>query len=211
MSNVKNAQQTPLIVDLSNSPKVNYIDISNSDVDRLSLYKQSLNNKGGVIEYLNISNTYISELDLTNQSLLTYFNASGCKKMDKIILEGCEKLTKVNTIPTSVKELNFNKCNSLEELILLNMEKLKNENFILGELKNLIRFTYTYSENNKLDETEKGKLTILDLSGCPNLKEINLPNFTGEYITLNEKTKNTLEKINLSNSNVNYIIWYKIY
>ena len=206
MSNVKNAQQFPLKVDLSNSPKVNYIDISNSDVDRLPLYEQSLNNKGGVIEYLNVSNTYITELDLTNQSLLTYFNASGCKKMDKIILEGCEKLTNVNTIPTSVKELNFNKCNSLEELNLSNMEKLKNENFILGELKNLKKFTYTYNENNKLDD--KGKLTSIDLSGCPNLEEINLPNFAGDYITLNVKSKKTLKSINLSNSNVNYIIWY---
>lgn len=200
MKNVKNNQNKKVTVDLSESEKVNYIDISNSDIDKLALYK-SLNGFGGVLEYLNISNTDITELDLTNQTLLTTFNAKDCKKLEKLIFNGCEKLTDIGNIPSNIKILSLNECNSLKKLDLSNMKYLSDDSFILGHLENLKEFTYTK------DSKAESYLTELDFSGCPNIEKISLAGFNGTYIILNTQSTQTLKDVNISNSNISYILW----
>ena len=204
MANVKNAQPKLLEVNLSNSEKVNYIDISNSDVDRLKIYQKDNNNKGGVLEYLNISKTQISELDLTNQSLLREFYANDCNKLEILSFEGCEKLNKISTLPTLIRKINFNNCNSLTAINLNNMEQLTDEGFNLGHLENLKTFSYSH----KKTKDKPIGITNLDFSGCPNIEDINLIGFQGEYITLNKKSRKTLKNLNISNSNIKYIVWY---
>ena len=204
MANVKNAQPKLLEVNLSNSEKVNYIDISNSDIDRLKIYQKDNNNKGGVLEYLNISKTQISELDLTNQSLLREFYANECNKLVSLSFEGCEKLNKISALPTSITRINFNNCNSLTDINLNNMEQLTDEGFNLGHLENLKTFSYSH----KKTKDKPVGVTNLDFSGCSNIEDINLIGFQGEYITLNIKSRVTLKNLNISNSNINYIVWY---
>lgn len=201
-NNVKNAQDFKLEANLSNSPKVNYIDISNSDINRLRLHQIDVNNKGGVVEYLDISNTDIAELDLTNQTLLTTFSARDCKKLEKLIFNGCEKLTNIGNIPSEVKTLSFDECNSLKKLNLSNMKYLSDDTFVLGHLENLEEFTYTSG-----NVTNGKQLTKLNFTGCPNLKKLNLQGFAGDHITLNIRSAKTLREINISNSNISYILW----
>jgi hypothetical protein len=90
------------------------------------------------------------------------------------------------------------------------MECLKDAYFNVGNMDKLITFEYSYKDNNKLSPEDKGELTKLDLSGCPNIETINLSGFKGGYITLNIKSRKTLKNLNISNSNINYIVWYDV-
>ena len=76
---------------------------------------------------------------------------------------------------------------------LSNMKYLSNDTFVLGHLENLEEFTYT-----SVDVANGKQLTELNFIGCPNLRILNLQGFVGNYITLNKKSEQTLEEINIS-------------
>jgi hypothetical protein len=82
------------------------------------------------------------------------------------------------------------------------MKYLSNDNFTLGHLENLEEFSYSYT--NIKDGVY---LTEIDLSGCPNLKKLNLQSFNGNCITLNKKSQETLESIDITGSKIAYINW----
>lgn len=201
MNNTKVTGDKKLSVNLQNSYKISYIDLRNSDVISLTLPGYD-NNAGGSLEEIYIDETKINNIDLTGHAMLKTFSALNCDELTEVIFKNNNAINNIGRLPVNLTKLTIDGCDSLKEISLLNMKQLSNEGFILGHNESIEKFEYI------ADSKATSHLTILDLSGCPNLKEVNLPNFAGEYITLNEKTKNTLEKINLSNSNVNYIIWY---
>ena len=204
MNNVKTTSGNSLSVDLSNSPKIEFIDLRNSNVSSLTLPGSNTGNEGGSIEELYIDGTTIADINLINQSMLKRFSANNCKNLTSLIFRYNNLLEDVGIIPNYIKTLEFDECNSLKTLNLNNMKFLNNDNFKFGHLENLE--TFSYSHSSEKDANPMGILN-LDFSGCPNLKNLILSDFKGEYITLNSKSKNTLESINISRSNIKYIIW----
>ena len=201
MNNTKTTSGSKLAVNLVDAKKISYIDLRNSDVNSLILPK--INGKsGGVIEELYIDNTDITSVDLSDNTMLHAFSANGCDNLASAIFKNNTALTSFGRLPVDIKNLTIDGCNSLKEISLIGMNNLSNDTFNLGYNENVEKFNYmagTKAEN---------PIDILDLSGCPNIKEIHLQNFAGSFITLNIKSQKTLEYINLTNSNISYILWY---
>jgi hypothetical protein len=201
MNNTKITGTKKLSVNLVNAKKISYIDLQNSDVDALTLPK--INGKpGGVIEELYIDNTDIDRVDLTDNVMLKSFSAAGCDNLQSLTFVNNNALESFGTLPKNISNLTINGCNSLSEIKLSGMNNLSNDTLILGHNENVKKFEYTAGAKaeNVIDK--------LDLSGCPNIEEINLQNFTGTFITLNVESKNTLKKVNFTYSNISYIQWY---
>lgn len=201
MNNTKITGSKKLSVNLVNAKKISYINLQNSDVESLTLPK--INGKpGGVIEELYIDNTDITDVDLTDNVMLKSFSASGCDNLQSLTFVNNNALESFGQLPKNIHELTIDGCNSLSEIKLSGMNNLTNETLSLGHNENVKKFEYTAGAKaeNIIDK--------LDLSGCPNIEEINLQNFTGTFITLNVKSKLTLKKVNFTNSNISYIQWY---
>lgn len=201
MNNTKVTGDDNLSVNLKNSYKISYIDLRNSDVYSLTLPGYG-ENAGGSLEELYVDKTLIENIDLTGHTILKKFSAVDCEELSTIIFKNNYALTNIGILPNNISKLTIDGCNSLKSISLNGMKQLSNDNFVLGYNEGLETFSYSY------DSKAENIITELDFSGCPNLKEIILPNFTGEYITLNSKCKSTLEKIDFSNSNIKYIYWY---
>lgn len=201
MNNTKTTSGSKLSVSLVDAKKISYIDLRNSDVKELTLPK--INGKSsGVIEELYIDNTDIKNVDLTDNTMLRLFSASGCNDLETVIFRNNNALESFGRLPIDIMSLTIDGCNSLSEIVLTGMNKLTNDTFYLGFNENVQKFEY--SAGTKAESP----IDKLDLSGCPNIKEINLQNFKGSYITLNVKSKKTLESVNFTNSNISYILWY---
>lgn len=209
MNNVKTTSGYPLSVNLQNAYKISYIDLRNANVNSLTLPGYG-NAPGGSLEEIYIDKTTIQNIDLTGHAMLKKFSANECENLSSLTFKYNTLLEDVGNIPTSIcgnnnpnlNGLIFDECNSLKRLSLSNMKYLSDDTFVLGHLENLEEFTYIYAN------ISNGKqLTTLNFSGCPNLKKLNLPGFVGDHIILNNKSKNTLEELNIANSKISYIIW----
>ena len=201
MNNTKITGSKKLSVNLQNAKKISYIDLRDADVEDLTLPGYG-NNPGGALEQIYIDNTNIKNVDLTGHAMLKTFSANGCEELEAITFKYNNELTSIGTIPSTVKTLEIDECNALQTLSLSNMEKLSDDTFKIGHLENLKSFTY-----NPSTEAENGGLSYIDLSGCPNIETINLSQFNGTYIILNENAKSTLRTVNFAYSNISYIIW----
>lgn len=209
MNNVKTTSGNPLSVNLQNAYKISYIDLRNANVNSLTLpgYGDA---PGGSLEEIYIDKTTIQNVDLTGHAMLKRFSANECENLSSLTFKYNTLLEDVGNIPASIcgnnnpnlNGLIFDECNSLKKLNLSNMKYLSDDTFVLGHLENLEEFTYTSS-----NVTNGKQLTNLDFRGCPNLKILNLPGFKNSHIILNIKSKETLENINFSNSDISYIKW----
>lgn len=203
MSNTKTTSGNSLEVNLQNAHKISYIDLRNANVHSLTLPGYG-NNPGGSLEEIYIDGTTISNVNLSGHAMLKKFSAKDCKNIDTLIFKYNELLKDIGIIPTTISTLTFDDCNSLDTIVLSNMENLTNEGFTLGKMKNLKNFTYSHKPNKNNQEG----ITKLDFTGCPNIETINLSGFKGEFITLNKESQKTIKEINISNSNINHIVWY---
>lgn len=203
MNNTKTTSGKSIEVNLQNASKISYIDLRNANVHSLTLPGYG-DNPGGSLEEIYIDETTITNVDLSGHAMLKKFSAKDCKNINSLIFNYNELLNDIGTIPTSISNLIFDECNSLTTINLNSMEKLTNEGFYLGHLENLKTFSYSHKKSKEIPVG----ITNLDFSGCPNIEDINLIGFEGEYITLNKKSQKTLKTLNISNSNINYIVWY---
>ena len=119
--------------------KVDYIDISNSDVTNLEL-------PAVPISTLIVNNSKIPSLNLTNQPIIKELNLAGCNSLTTLTIENCNNLS----------ELNLSNLKSLATVNISNCSKLKS--IICNENSNLITLTIKDCEN----------LENIDLSKCDN-------------------------------------------
>lgn len=180
---------------LDKCTKLQFIDISGSDITSISLPK------GGCLETLNISNSGISSIEISAQSVLESVNFSGCSKLQQVTISGCNKLSSINLDGTSITRLEITSCSGIKNISVRNCTKL---NYIrLGTLDSLLTLDLSGS-SIAIPESEVGDITVT-VSGCPNLQSLNLANWKGSTLFFNvdsSKGNTTLTSLNLNSSRV---------
>lgn len=178
---------------LDNCTKLQYIDISGSDITSISLPK------GGCLETLNIANSGISSLKVTDQSVLEAISFSGCSKLQEVTISGCDKLTSINLDGTSITRLEITSCSGIKNISARNCTKLS---YIrLGTLDNLVTLDLSGS-SIAIPEAELESI-VARISGCPSLQSLNMTNWKGSTLFLNvdsDKENTTLTNLNLNSS-----------
>lgn len=119
--------------------KVDYIDISNSDVTNIEL-------PAVPISTLIVNNSKIPSLNVTNQPIIDNLNLAGCNSLTTLTITNC----------ASLSELNLSKLNSLVTVNISMCPKLKT--IICKDNTNLLNFTVE----------DCGSLEVIDLSNCTN-------------------------------------------
>lgn len=148
LSNTKTAGKS-YIVNLKSDEysydKVNYIDVSNSNVDSLSLSQSPLS-------YLNIRNSFVNSITLRDQPFLTGLTFDGCNKLENITIENCGNFTelRVNSLPV-ISSISINDCENIETIEITDNKLLTN--VVITNLPSLKEINLSNCKNPQLNIT----------------------------------------------------------
>ena len=161
--------------------KVNYIDISNSNITSLSLPKSPLS-------YLKINNSLISSITLSNQPFLNSISFDSCSKLMKISISDCSQFKEIKVQSLgNIQNVEIRNCGNIENIVITDNPSLKE--VIIDNLSSLRSITISNCINQEL------KIRILD---CYNIEKMDFSNNNISLITLPTKVDNVIE-LNLTN------------
>lgn len=139
--------------------KIDYIDISNSDVTNLELPEVP-------ISKLIVNNSKIPTLNLVNQPIIDNLNLAGCNSLTTLTIENCDNLSEINLSNLkSLETVTISECSGLKTIIC--KENTNLINFIVKDCESLESIDLTNCINDNLTVSMSGnigKLTSVVLS-----------------------------------------------
>lgn len=179
---------------LSNSTKVQSINISGSDVTSIILPK------GGCLETLNISRSRIQKIEVTAQPILKEISFAGCSMLQEVTIDDCGSLTSINLDGTSVHTLKISNCENITSISAKNCPQLQIVNIsTLPKLTSIDLSGSSYSVANSLISE-----MTLEITACKEIQSLNFRSWKGEhlYLDLDSADNTKLTYLNLSSSGI---------
>lgn len=170
-------------IDLSSCDNLKVVDAHNTPITGIAF-----NLNGGSLTTLNLANTQVAQIILAKQPFLREIDLTNCTKLTTLNISECPKLERIVLPNTALESFRVSKCNGLLEI---NISEGKNLTTIdIYDCQSLE--TLTISRNY-------GISSVLNLTGCPNLKTLVAENCSKlKYVAFNNSAKATIETINFS-------------
>ena len=174
----------------TNCTKLREIDVSNSDVSSINLPN------GGCLEKLLVSGSKISELTITSQPFLSILDFTNCVYLSKVYISDCSSITSLNFDNTSVQSIQIVGCANLVSLSARNCTSLS-----MVKIDTCQSLTSIDLEGSSISLDNSDAVT-LNFLGARALQTLNLKNVNSTGILVSGEIKNTLQKIDISESSI---------